>query len=153
MIKEPQLFITYSLSLNLSLSITHTHTHTHTTPLSSIAFGRSSTLHPVSTQNWCMYVFADRPTLKKSLMSPSIFLQRRPACLLRLTRVVFSDGRNLFTSITQCNTKRLKDLILNKKWIKCSEKHLLKNENLNEAFIYSTWIITILSIVVKIQNT
>ena len=107
---------------------THTHTHTHThiyiyiyiyiyhhvvpparisqnlsrhSSLSFIASGRSSGLHPVSSQSCCMYVRAGRPAFvrpyegvhrRTSLMSSSLLLQQCPACLVRLTWIVFVMG-------------------------------------------------------------
>ena len=65
--------------------------------LSFIASGRSSGLHPVS----CMYVRAGRPGFARpyvgvhrstSLMSSSLLLQQFPACLVRLTWIVFVMG-------------------------------------------------------------
>ena len=62
--------------------------------LSFIASGRSSGLHPVSSQSCCMYVRAGRPAFawpyvgvhrSTSLMSSSLLLQQCPACLVRLT--------------------------------------------------------------------
>ena len=69
--------------------------------LSFIASGRSSGLHPVSLHSFCMYVRAGRPDFAQpyvgvhrstSLMSSSLFLQRCPACLVRLTWIVFVMG-------------------------------------------------------------
>ena len=69
--------------------------------LSFIASGRSSGLHPVSSHSCCMYVQAGRPAFawpydwvhrSISLMSSSLFLQQCPACLVRLTRIVFVMG-------------------------------------------------------------
>ena len=66
--------------------------------LSFITFGRSSGLHPVSSHSCCMYVQAGRPTFawpyagvhrSTSLMSLSLLLQQCPACLVRLTCIVF----------------------------------------------------------------
>ena len=66
--------------------------------LSFIASGRSSWLHPVSSHSCCMYVLAGRPALARlyvgvlrstSLMSLSLLLQQCPACLVRLTWIVF----------------------------------------------------------------
>ena len=66
--------------------------------LSFIAFGRSSGLHPVSSHSCCMYVRAGRPAIawpyagvhkSTSLMSSSLLLQQCPACLVRLTCIVF----------------------------------------------------------------
>ena len=66
--------------------------------LSFIAFGRSSGLHPVSSHSCCMYVRAGRPAFawpyagvhrSISLMSSSLLLQQCPACLARLTWIVF----------------------------------------------------------------
>ena len=65
---------------------------------SFIASGRSSGLHPVSSQSCCMYVRAGglafaRPYVgvhwSTSLMSSSLLLQQCPACLVRLTLIVF----------------------------------------------------------------
>ena len=69
--------------------------------LSFIAFGRSSGLHPVSSHRCCMYVRAGRPAFawpyagvnrSTSLMSSSLLLQQCPACLARLTCIVFVMG-------------------------------------------------------------
>ena len=69
--------------------------------LSFIASGRSSGLHPVSLHSCCMYVREGRPALARpyaevhrstSLMSSSLFLQQCPACLVRLTCIVFVMG-------------------------------------------------------------
>ena len=69
--------------------------------LSFIASGRSSELHPVSSHSCCMYVRAGRPALalpyvgvhrRTSLMSSSLLLQQCPACLVRLTWIVFMIG-------------------------------------------------------------
>ena len=89
----------------------HHHHHHHVVPLarisltlsrhfslSFIASGRSSRLHPVSSHSCCMYVLAGRPTFAQpyvgvhrstSLMSSSLVLQQCPACLVRLTWIVF----------------------------------------------------------------
>ena len=69
--------------------------------LSFIASGRSSGLHPVSSRSCCMWVRAGRPAFarpyegvhrNKSLMSSSLLLQQCPACLVRLTLIVFVMG-------------------------------------------------------------
>ena len=69
--------------------------------LSFIASGRSSGLHPVSSHSCCMYVRAGRPAFawpyagvhrSTSLMSSSLLLQQCPACLVRLTWIVFVMG-------------------------------------------------------------
>ena len=110
--------------LTRSITSTHTHTHTHiyiyiyiyhhVVPLvrisltlschfslSFIASGRSSGLHPVSSQSFCIYIRAGRPALARpyegnhrstSLMSSSLLLQQYPACLVRLTWIVFVMG-------------------------------------------------------------
>ena len=92
---------------------THNHHH-HVVPLarisltlyrhfslSFIAFGRSSGLHPLSSHSCCMYVRAGRPAFawpyagvhrSTSLMSSSLLLQQCPACLVRLTCIVFVVG-------------------------------------------------------------
>ena len=66
-----------------------------------IASGRSSGQHPVSSHSCWMYVRAGRPALARpcvgvhkstSLMSSSLLLQQCPACLVRLTWIVFGIG-------------------------------------------------------------
>ena len=66
-----------------------------------IAFGRYSGLHPVSSHSCCMYVRAGRPAFAwpyagvhrtTLLMNSSLLLQRCPACLVRLTCIVFAMG-------------------------------------------------------------
>ena len=68
---------------------------------SFISSGRSSGLHPVSSHSCCMYVRADRPAFSRpyvgfhrstSLLSSSLLLQQCPACLVRLTWIVFVMG-------------------------------------------------------------
>ena len=92
----------------------HHHHHHHVVPLarisltlsrhfslSFIASGRSSGLHPVSSHSCCRCVLAVRPAFARSyvgvhrstsLMSSSLFLQPCPACLVRLTWIVFVMG-------------------------------------------------------------
>ena len=69
--------------------------------LSFIASVRSSGLHPVSSYSCCMYVRAGRPAFPRSymgvhrstsLMNSSLLLQQCPACLVRLTCIVFVMG-------------------------------------------------------------
>ena len=69
--------------------------------LSFIASGKSSGLHPVSSHSCCMYVLDGRPAFARpyvgvhrstSLMSSSLLLQQCPACLARLTWIVFVMG-------------------------------------------------------------
>ena len=69
--------------------------------LSFIASVRSSGLHPVFSHSCCMYVRASRPAFawpyagvhkSTSLMSSSLLLQQCPACLVRLTCIVFVMG-------------------------------------------------------------
>ena len=70
-------------------------------PLSFIASGRSSGLHPVTSHSCCMSVRAGRPAFARpyvgvhrstSLMSSSLLLQQCSACLVRLTWIVFVMG-------------------------------------------------------------
>ena len=72
-----------------------------TSPYHSIASGRSSGLHPVSSHSCCMYVQAGRPAFARpyvgvhrstSLMSSSLLFQQCPACLVRLAWIVFMMG-------------------------------------------------------------
>ena len=69
--------------------------------LSFIATSRSSGLHPVSAQSCCMQLLAGRPVFSRpcegvhrnsSLMSSSLLHQHCPACLVRLTWIVFVMG-------------------------------------------------------------
>ena len=69
--------------------------------LSLIALGRSSGQQPVSPHSCWMYVRAGRPAFARpcvgihkstSLMSSSLLLQQCPACLVRLTWIVFVIG-------------------------------------------------------------
>ena len=69
--------------------------------LSFITSGRSSGLHPVSSHSCCMYILAGRPAFARpyvgvhrstSLMSSFLLLQQCPACLVRLTCIVFVMG-------------------------------------------------------------
>ena len=69
--------------------------------LSFIAPGRSSGQQPVSSHSCWMYVRAGRPAFARpcvgihkctSLMSSSLLLQQCPACLVRLTWIVFVIG-------------------------------------------------------------
>ena len=69
--------------------------------LSFIASGRSSELQPVSSYSCCMYVRAGRPAFARlyvgvhrstSLTSSSLLFQQCPACLVRLTWIVFVMG-------------------------------------------------------------
>ena len=92
----------------------HHHHHHHVVPqsrisltlsrhfsLSLITSGRSSGLHPVSSHSCCMYVRSGCPAFGRpyvwvhrstSLMSSSLLLQQCPACLVRLTWIVFVMG-------------------------------------------------------------
>ena len=69
--------------------------------LSFIASGRSSGVHPVSSNNCCMYVLAGRLAFARpfvgvhwstSLMRSSLLLQQCSACQVRLTWIVFVMG-------------------------------------------------------------
>ena len=97
-----------------TLDVHSYHHHHHVVPLvkisltlsrhfsqSFIAFGRSSGLHPVSSHSCWMYVRAGCPAFARpyagvhrstSLMSSSLLLQQCPACLVRLTYIVFMMG-------------------------------------------------------------
>ena len=105
--------IRIDVTLNHSFLCNHHHHH-HVVPparislilsrhfsLSSIASGRSSGLHPVSSHSCCMYVRAGHPAFawpyegfhwSTSLMSSSLLLQHCPACLARLALIVFMMG-------------------------------------------------------------
>ena len=69
--------------------------------LSFLSSGRSSWLHPVSSHSCWMYDLAGHPAFdwpymgvhrSTSLMSSSLLLQQCPACLVRLTLIVFVIG-------------------------------------------------------------
>ena len=69
--------------------------------LSSIALGKSSRLHPVSAQSCCIEILVGRSTFacpcegihrSMSLMSSSLLHHQCPACLVRLTWIVFVMG-------------------------------------------------------------
>ena len=105
--------LSLSLSLYIYIYIYHHHLH-HVVPLariylflsphfslSFIASCRSSGLHLVSSHSCCMYGLAGRPAFARpyvrvhrstSLMSSSLLLQQCPACLVRLTWIVFVMG-------------------------------------------------------------
>ena len=79
--------------------------------LSFIASGRSSGQHPVSSHSCWMYVRAGRPAFSRpcvavhkstSLMSSSLLLQQCPACLVRLTWIVFRDRRQVAVQLVSC---------------------------------------------------
>ena len=91
---------------------------------SSIAFGRSSSLHPVSAQSCYLYVWAGRPAFARpcegvhrstSLPSSSLLLQQYPACLARPILIVFMTScrwphsccfvGGLFRKITMTHTQ------------------------------------------------
>ena len=87
--------------------------------LSFIALGRSSGQHLVSSHSCWMYVRAGRPAFVRpcvgihrstSLMSSSLLLQQCPACLVRLTWIVFVIGSRW--PYSWCN-------ILTNKYINC----------------------------------
>ena len=103
--------IQYNLSHLFALSLNHHHhivlaarislTLSHHSSLSFIALGRSSGQQPVSSHSCWMYVRAGRPAFARpcvgihkstSLMSSSLLLQQCPACLVRLTWIVFVIG-------------------------------------------------------------
>ena len=73
----------------------------HHPSLLSIASGRSSRLHSVSAQSCCMSVVDGCPAFahpcegahrSMSLMNSSLLFQQCPACLVRLTWIVFVMG-------------------------------------------------------------
>ena len=105
-------------SRQLSCILYHHHHHvvllarisltlSHHFSLSFIASGRSSGLHTVSSNSYWMCVRAGRPAFARphvgvhwstSLMSSSLLLQQCPACLVRLTWIVFvMEGRWLYS--------------------------------------------------------
>ena len=113
-LKNIDIILCVKLYIFVHIHIYICHYHHHVVPLawisltlsrhfslSFIAFGRSSGLHPVSSHSCCMYVRAGRPAFawpyagvhrSTSLMSLSLLLQQCPACLARLTWIVFVMG-------------------------------------------------------------
>ena len=109
---ELTLFLKKLSGLNCLYTFHHHHHHvalvarisltlSHHSSLSFIARGRSSGQHPVSSHSCWMYVRAGRPAFARpcvgvhkstSLMSSSLLLQQCPACLVRLTWIVFMIG-------------------------------------------------------------
>ena len=103
-------FVRLIISTNLVLIYHHHHltlvarislTLSHHSSLSFIVLGRSSGQHPVSSHSCWMYVSAGRPAFARpcvgvhkstSLMSSSLLLRQCPACLVRLTWIVFVIG-------------------------------------------------------------
>ena len=120
--KEKEIYYIFVLQRWHTHTHTHTHTHIYIyvhiyisssyraastdipdplAPLSFISSGISSGLHPVSSHSCCMHVRAGRLTFARpyeevhwsaSLMSSSLLLQQSPACLVRLTWIVFVMG-------------------------------------------------------------
>ena len=78
-------------------------TLSHLFSLSFLASGKTSWVHPVSSHSCWMYVSAGRPAFARpyvgvhrstSLIGSSLLLQQCPACLVRLTWIVFLiEGR------------------------------------------------------------
>ena len=106
-------FREFTHMLNPSFPLNHHHHHhivlvarisltlSRHSSLSFIALGRSSGQHPVSSHSYWMYVRAGRPAFARpcvgihkstSLMNSSLLLQQCPACLVRLTWIVFVIG-------------------------------------------------------------
>ena len=107
-------YISKTLFVKTFCWYTDYHHHHHVVPLarisltlsrhfspSFIASGRSSGLHPVSSHSCRMYVRAGRPAFARPyvgvhrstwLMNSSLLLQLCPACLVRLTWIVFVIG-------------------------------------------------------------
>ena len=108
----------------LQFSISHHHHHHHIvlearisvtlsrhSSLSFITLGRSSGQQPVSSHSCWMYVRAGRPAFARpcvgihkstSLMSSSLLLQQCPACLVRLTWIVFRDRGQVAVQLVSC---------------------------------------------------
>ena len=95
------LFVKYIHHHHIALVARISLTLSRHSSLSFIALGRSSGQHPVSSHSCWMYVRAGRPAFARpcvgvhkstSLMSSSLLLQQCPACLARLTWIVFVIG-------------------------------------------------------------
>ena len=112
--EENQFKIFIKIAIHVNILLTNYHHHHHVEPLariyltlsrhfllSFIASRRSSGLHSVSSHSCCMYVLAGRPAFawpyagvhrRTSLMSSSFLLRQYPACVVRLTCIVFVMG-------------------------------------------------------------
>ena len=134
---------------SLSPECNHHHHHHHVVPLARISLalsrhfslsfitsGRSSGLHPVSSHSCCMYVWAGRPAFawpyagvhrSTSLMSSSLLLQLCPACLVRLTCIVFVTGghhQDVIVMVIYFREKVHYGLYLRQKFNKCVFQYL-----------------------------
>ena len=111
---DPNLQYSIYTTIFFSHQYEHVHYHHHVVPqawtsltlsrhfsLSFIASGRSSGPHSISSHSCWMYIQAGRPAFTRpyvgihrstSLMSSSLLLQQWPACLVRLTWIVFMMG-------------------------------------------------------------
>ena len=103
--------------------------------LSFIDSGRSSGLHPVSSHSCCMYVRAGRPAFARpyvgvhrstSFMSLSLLLQQCPACLVRLTWIVFVMGGGW--SYSWCFSGVLPPGLVQYCWDIISEEYLFQSK-------------------------
>ena len=106
--------------------------------LSFIALGRSSGQQPVSSHSCWMYVRAGRPAFARpcvgihkstSLMSSSLLLQQCPACLVRLTWIVFVIGGRWPYSwcLVGCCCQDLFRMTINCIWTRGSSSRALRN--------------------------
>ena len=95
---EPNTFNIHHHHHHIALGARISLTLSRHSSLSFIALGRSSGQHPISSHSCWMYVRAGRPSFSRpcvgvhkstSLMSSSLLLQQCPACLARLTWIVF----------------------------------------------------------------
>ena len=89
---------------HVTLSARIFRTPSHHISISSIAFGRSSGLHPVSAQSSCMFIRAGRPAFARtcegvhrstSLTSSSLLLQQCPVYLVSLIFVTVVGGHTV----------------------------------------------------------
>ena len=136
--------------------------------LSFIASGSSSGLHPVSSHSCYMYVRAGRPAFARpyagvhrstSLMSSSLLLQQCPACLVRLTWIVFVMGGRWPYSccLVGCCRQDLPMYVysINRHYVsfRChyfSSVYVVQSFFRNPSYIYHIWNVQILYTIVYI---
>ena len=136
--------------------------------LSFIASGRSSGLHPVSSHSCWMYVRAGRPAFARpymgvhkntSLMSSSLLLHQCPACLVRLSWIVFVIGgrwpyswclvgvaartcsRLLAAFFCNCRSASSPAICKIQAWIRCGYCYFFNNKTPNHfELLVTVWI-------------
>ena len=136
--------------------------------LSFITSGRSYGQHPVSSHSCWMYVRAGRPAFARpcvgvhkstSLMSSSLLLQQCPACLVRLTWIVFViGGRWLYSwCLVGCCRQDLFKIArsINKNILSAMDKlsfKLSKNKNNTHILLYQIHLYEIIDLICSMKS-